>query len=83
MNYIAKGSISENPQINALATTYVGLVEAALKEYESARLALEVFWNNHALFSLGPMHQGQQCLGRLEEHRNTVHHSETQLLDEE
>ena len=127
LNYIARGSISENSQINALATTYVRLVEAALREYESARLALGEFWNNHGAFSMGHMHQAVSnfenclsdmhraisCFRRLRRHkyltdalsrtlnddkpqyisnsvsnvlrniRNTVHHFETQLLDEE
>lgn len=41
-------SISFNFQINALATTYVRLVEAALVEYRLGQSKLKEFWGTHS-----------------------------------
>ncbi|HEY8707231.1 MAG TPA: hypothetical protein VIM34_04460 [Burkholderiaceae bacterium] len=50
-------SISTNYQINALATTYVRLVEAALTAYRLGQAMLEEFWNTHTSLNLSAMHR--------------------------
>ncbi len=49
--YLFRGSPSELYEINALASTYMRLVEAAVAEYQLASIALREFWANH--YSLG------------------------------
>lgn len=59
-------SISMNYQVNALATTYVRLVEAALTEYRLAQAMLKEFWGTHTSLNLGAMHRSishfENCL---------------------
>jgi hypothetical protein len=59
-------SISTSYQINALATTYVRLVEAALTEYRLGQAKLNEFWSTHTSLNLGAMHRSishfENCL---------------------
>ena len=59
-------SISTNYQVNALATTYVRLVEAALTEYRLGQVVPKEFWNTHTSLNLGAMHRSishfENCL---------------------
>jgi hypothetical protein len=59
-------SVSSSFQINALASTYVRLVEAALVEYRLGRLKLKEFWDTHEFVNLGAMHRSishfESCL---------------------
>jgi hypothetical protein len=50
-------SPSERYQINALASTYIRLVEAALVEYRFGSAKLREFWQTHESFNLGAMHR--------------------------
>lgn len=50
-------SPSERYQINALTSTYVRLVEAALVEYQSGAARLREFWSTHSSLNLGAMHR--------------------------
>lgn len=50
-------SPSNRYQINALTSTYVRLVEAALVEYHSGAARLREFWNTHSSLNLGAMHR--------------------------
>lgn len=60
---------SERYQINALTTTYVRLVEAALVEYQSGALRLKEFWGSHSALNLGAMHRSmahfEACISNL------------------
>ena len=60
------GSVSFNFQINALATTYVRLVEAALVEYHLGQSKLKEFWSTHTSLNLAAMHRAvshfESCL---------------------
>jgi hypothetical protein len=60
------GSVSFNFQINALATTYVRLVEAALVEYHLGQSKLKEFWGTHTSLNLAAMHRAvshfESCL---------------------
>lgn len=51
------GSVSADYKINALASTYMRLVEAALVEYRLARPQLNAFWNTHDSINLSAMHR--------------------------
>lgn len=51
------GSISSNPRVNALATTYVRLVEAALIEYRLAEAPLKEFWEESSSIKISAMHK--------------------------
>lgn len=44
-------------QINALVSTYVRLVEAALIEYQYGAAKLKEFWGTHSSLNLGAMHR--------------------------
>lgn len=59
-------SISTSYHINALATTYVRLVEAALTEYRLGQVKLKEFWNTHTSLNLSAMHRSishfESCL---------------------
>jgi hypothetical protein len=59
-------SISTDYQVNALATTYVRLVEAALTEYRLGQVMLKEFWSTHTSLNLGAMHRSishfENCL---------------------
>ncbi|HAC35234.1 MAG TPA: hypothetical protein DCF45_12010 [Gammaproteobacteria bacterium] len=48
---------SDRYQINALSSTYVRLVEAAIKEYQSGNLSVMEFWETHTSFNLGAMNR--------------------------
>ena len=50
-------SPSSRYQINALTSTYVRLVEAALIEYRSGTMRLKEFWKTHSSVNLGAMHR--------------------------
>lgn len=59
-------SVSTRYQINALASTYVRLVEAAIADYNQGAARLREFWNTHESFNLGAMHRSmhhfESCL---------------------
>jgi hypothetical protein len=55
--FVFAGSLSELYEINALATTYMRLVEAAVAEYQLASTALREFWANHNSLGLPMMHR--------------------------
>lgn len=50
-------SPSNRYQINALTSTYVRLVEAALIEYNFGAIQLRELWSTHSSFNLGAMHR--------------------------
>lgn len=50
-------SASPRYEINALATTYVRLVSAALVEYEEGSKCLRDFWGTHTSLNLSAMHR--------------------------
>jgi hypothetical protein len=58
--------VSTNYQIQALASTYVRLVEAALVEYRLGAEKLREFWGTHSHFNLGAAHRSvahfESCL---------------------
>jgi len=43
------GNVSQSFQVNALASTYIRLVEAALVEYKLGSSKLKEFWDTHGL----------------------------------
>lgn len=55
--YIFRGSPSELYEVNALAYTYLRLVEAAAAEYQLAATALREFWANHNSLGLPMMNR--------------------------
>ena len=61
LDYWAKatmiGSPSNRYQINALASTYIRLVESCLVEYESGAARLREFWNTHTSINLTAMNR--------------------------
>lgn len=73
LDYFFSGSPSQNYQINALANTYMRLVEAAIVEYRMGSVALLEFWANHSSLGLGAMHRSishfENCLSDM--HRAT------------
>jgi hypothetical protein len=84
LNNIFKGSISLSYSTNALVTTYIRLVEAALTEYRLGQVRLREFWNTHDSLNLGAihksiahfeacltdMHRAIRCFNRLRKNRN-------------
>lgn len=50
-------SVSNSYQVNALASTYIRLVEAALVEYRMAQPRLQEFWDEHHSLKLSAMHR--------------------------
>jgi hypothetical protein len=66
LRYFFVGSLSQNHQINALANTYMRLVEAAIIEYGLGSGALREVWDDHTSIGLGPMHRAishfESCL---------------------
>ena len=62
-------TVSSNYQVNALASTYVRLVEAALFEYRLGGAMLREFWGTHTSFNLGAMHRSvshfESCLSNM------------------
>lgn len=65
-NCFFSGGPSRNYQINALASMYMRLVEAAIVEYCMASAALREVWSNHTSLGLGAMHRSishfESCL---------------------
>ena len=57
LRYMFVGSPSQNRQINALASTYMRLVEAAVVEYGLAASALRQVWSDHTSIGLPAMHR--------------------------
>lgn len=61
--------VSTHYQVNALASTYVRLVEAAITEYNLGIVRLREFWNTHTSFNLGAMHRSmshfESCLSNM------------------
>lgn len=66
-------SPSNRYQINALTSTYVRLVEAALIDYHSGAVRLREFWGTHSSLNLGAMHRSmshfETCISNM--HRAT------------
>lgn len=62
-------SVSTRYQVNALASTYVRLVEAAITEYNLGIVKLREFWNMHTSLNLGAMHRSmshfESCLSNM------------------
>jgi hypothetical protein len=62
-------TVSANYQVNALASTYVRLVEAALVEYRLGGAMLREFWGTHTSFNLGAIHRSvshfESCLSNM------------------
>ena len=69
INLIFIGSISTNTKVNALAYSYIRLVEAALIEYRLGSSKLNEFYNTHGSFNLGAMHRSiahfESCLSNM------------------
>lgn len=57
------GSVSQDFQVNALASTYVRLVEAAFVEYRLGHSKLKEFWDTHDAINLAAMHR---CIAHFE-----------------
>ena len=84
LNVLFIQTVSSNYQINALASTYVRLVEAALVEYRLGTEKLREFWGTHTSVNLGAAHRAvshfesclsdmyraTNCYRRLSRHRN-------------
>lgn len=76
-------SVSPNFQINALATVYIRLVEAAFVEYRLGREKVYEFWNTHDSINLSAMnraishfescifdaHRAINCYSRIRRHK--------------
>jgi hypothetical protein len=62
-------SVSSQYQVNALASTYVRLVEAAIVEYNMGVSKLQEFWSTHTSLNLGAMHRSgshfETCLSNM------------------
>lgn len=73
LNYFFSASPSKNYQVNALASTYMRLVEAAIVEYRMGSAALRDVWSNHTFIGLGAMHRSiahfENCISDM--HRAT------------
>jgi hypothetical protein len=81
---ILVGAVSQNFEVNALASTYVRLVEAALVEYRLGASKLREFWNTHTSFNhsaisrsishfescLSDMYRAINCYRRLRRHKD-------------
>jgi len=77
------GSVSSSFQINALATTYIRLVEAALVEYRLGQSKLKEYWGTHTSLNIRAidraishfesclldMHRAINCFTRLRRHQ--------------
>ena len=57
VRYYFVGSPSQDRQINALANTYMRLVEAATVEYKLGAEALRLVWSDHSSFGVRAMHR--------------------------
>jgi hypothetical protein len=68
------GTISKNFQVNALASTYVRLVEASIIEYRLGTSKLKEFWDTHDSFNLSAMHRSiahfESCLSDVQRATN-------------
>ena len=66
LRYFFVGSPSQNRQVNALASTYMRLVEAAIVEYGLGSEALRQVWADQSLLGLRAMHRSishfESCL---------------------
>ncbi len=62
-------SPSNRYQINALTSTYVRLVEAALFEYQAGSVKLKEYWATHSSLNLGAMHRSmshfESCISNM------------------
>ncbi len=62
-------AVSGNYQVNALASTYVRLVEAALREYRLGGEMLRESWGTHDSFNLGAIYRSvshfETCLSNM------------------
>ncbi|MEY4316687.1 MAG: hypothetical protein RI902_495 [Pseudomonadota bacterium] len=62
-------SVSTQYQVNALASTYVRLVESAIVEYNLGVSRLQEFWSTHTSLNLGAMHRSgshfETCLSNM------------------
>jgi len=62
-------SPSSRYQINALTSTYIRLVEAAVIEYRAGSTKLKEFWSTHNSINLGAMHRSvshfEACLSNM------------------
>lgn len=57
LRYLFVGSPSQNSQVNALASTYMRLVEASIAEYGLGCAALRQVWSDHTSLGLRAMHK--------------------------
>lgn len=57
LRYFFVGSPSQSFQVNALASTYMRLVEASITEYQLGSKALREVWENHTSLGLSAMHR--------------------------
>ena len=57
LRYFFVGSPSQDRDVNALASTYMRLVEAAIIEYRLASAALRQVWSDHSSVQLRAMHR--------------------------
>ena len=64
------GSVSSSYPVNALASTYVRLVQTAITEYRHAGTDLRRFWGTHDAIALGSM---QQAIGHYETCLTSMH----------
>lgn len=69
INLIFVGSVSKSFKVNALAYSYVRLVEAALVEYRLGTSKLNEFWSTHDSFDMVAMHRSiahfESCLSNM------------------
>jgi hypothetical protein len=57
VRYFFVSSPSQDRAVNALASTYMRLVEEAIVEYQLASAALHKVWSDHSSIQLGAMHR--------------------------
>lgn len=57
IRYLFVSSPSQDRTVNALASTYMRLVEAAIIEYRLASVALREVWSDHSAVQLHKMHR--------------------------
>ncbi len=69
LNLLFNRRVSTRYQVNALASTYIRLVEAAIVEYNLGTEKLHEFWNTHTSLNLGAMHRStshfESCLSNI------------------
>jgi hypothetical protein len=85
LNLLFSGDRPKEYHIYAIVTTYIRLVEAAFREYRTARSLVHDFWNGHEALHFGSalsasahfehcltdMHRAVCCMIRLRGHRDT------------